>query len=120
MDGTPLLLNLLGRDYVPPDATFGDWATPNQWRAGRSSSPTFCWSAIRFTPKRNLSMKLVVAIIRPERLSQVQKALKSVNVERVNARKRAAHPDTRIYSSPTLRVEIFTRDRKSTRLNSSH
>jgi nitrogen regulatory protein PII len=55
-------------------------------------------------------MKMVVAIIRPERLHCLKRALKTVNAELVTVRGRTAHPDIRVHSSPGLRVEILTED----------
>jgi nitrogen regulatory protein PII len=59
---------------------------------------------------KELSMKMVVAIIQPERLPCVQQALKSSKAEMVTVRRRRAHPDIRVQSSPKLRMEIFTED----------
>ena len=55
-------------------------------------------------------MKMVVAIIRRERLPCVQKALKPAKSERVTVLGSRAHPDFRLRLAPRLRVEICTED----------
>jgi nitrogen regulatory protein PII len=55
-------------------------------------------------------MKMVVAVIGPERLCCVKNALKTTKTVQVTVRRRRAHPDTRFHLSPKLRVEIYTED----------
>jgi nitrogen regulatory protein PII len=55
-------------------------------------------------------MKMVVAIIGPQRLSWVKNALKTTKIGQVTVRRRRTHPDTRFHLSPKLRVEINTED----------
>jgi len=55
-------------------------------------------------------MKMVVAIIGPERLRWVKNALKATKTVQVTVRRRRAHPDTRFHRSPKLRMEIYTED----------
>jgi nitrogen regulatory protein PII len=62
------------------------------------------------TPFKEPYMKMVVAIIGPERLSWVKNALKTTKTVQVTVRRRRAHPDTRFHLSPKLRMEINTED----------
>ena len=55
-------------------------------------------------------MKMVVAVIGPERLCWVKNALKTTKTVQVTVRRRRAHPDTRFHRSPKLRMEIYTED----------
>jgi nitrogen regulatory protein PII len=89
---------------------FGDWATPNQPRAECFSILIGC-EFITVCALKELSMKMVVAILQPERLPCVQHALKRSKAQMVTVHRRRAHPDIRVQSSPQLRMEIFTEDK---------
>ena len=55
-------------------------------------------------------MKMVVAVVRPDRLSFVKSAVKMTKAERMSVRVKSANPDSRVFSSPKVRVEVFTED----------
>src|SRR5262245_20625568 len=61
-------------------------------------------------------MKLVVALVRPDRLGCVKRALREVNIEQLTVRRRGPHPDTRFCMAPRLRVEITASDDNAERV----
>jgi nitrogen regulatory protein PII len=58
-------------------------------------------------------MKMIVALIRPERLTSVKRALRQVDAEQITVRRRNPHPDARVYMAPKLRVEIIVTERNA-------